>query len=45
MGSEDVCKMAKATGIMLTPMYKIRVKPDDMVHKVRVKPYDVCVSI
>ena len=25
---------------MLTAMYRIRVKPDDIAHKVRVKPYN-----
>ena len=28
------------TRVMLTPMYKIRVKPDNMMYKVRVKPYN-----
>jgi hypothetical protein len=32
--------MAEKTRVMLTPLYRIRVKPDDMIHKVRVKPYN-----
>jgi hypothetical protein len=32
MGSENVCKMART--------HKIRVKPDNVLYKVRVKPYN-----